>query len=137
VATQRVTAEQAADRFAAMANEFPEAMVTGHAPLIAAMQNDPKDRHVAAAAVKAGAQVIVTLNLRDFSNLPDGIEAQSPDDFLGNLFDLDPDGIVALLRKQAAALTKPPVTFERLLEGLGKTAPDFAAMVLAHVQRDA
>jgi hypothetical protein len=30
------------------------------------MQNDEKDRHIAAAAVKAGAQVIVTSNLDDF-----------------------------------------------------------------------
>ena len=30
------------------------------------MTNDSKDRHVAAAAVKAHAQVIVTLNLKDF-----------------------------------------------------------------------
>jgi hypothetical protein len=42
------------------------------------MQNDTKDRHVVAAAVKAGAQVITTANLKDFSPLPDGIEAQSP-----------------------------------------------------------
>ena len=35
-------------------------MVTGYEPLIAAMQNDIKDRHVVAAAVKAGAQVIIT-----------------------------------------------------------------------------
>jgi len=33
----------------------------------------------------------VTNNLRDFVPLPEGIEAQSPDDFLCNLFDLDPD----------------------------------------------
>ena len=35
--------------------------------LVAAMQNDDKDRHVVAAAVKASAQVIVTSNLKDFS----------------------------------------------------------------------
>src|SRR5689334_22105621 len=66
VAKNRVTAEQAARRFAAMTTHFPEAMVTGHESLIAGMPNDPKDRHVVAAAVKAGAQVIVTSNLRDF-----------------------------------------------------------------------
>lgn len=45
---------------------FPEAMVTGYASLTAAMTNHPKDRHVLAAAVVAGAQVIVTSNLKDF-----------------------------------------------------------------------
>jgi hypothetical protein len=43
------------------------------------MPNDEKDRHVAAAAVKGGAQVIATANLRHFAQLPDGIEAQGPD----------------------------------------------------------
>ena len=67
---------------AVMEDAFPEAMITGHESLIPAMPNHPKDRHVAAAAVKAGAQVIVTNNLRDFAELPDDIEAQHPDTFL-------------------------------------------------------
>jgi len=49
------------------------------------MTNDPKDRHVAAAAVRANAQVIVTSNLKDFqpSSLTEwGIEARHPDQFL-------------------------------------------------------
>jgi hypothetical protein len=48
------------------------------------MKNHEKDRHVAAAAVKASAQVITTSNLKDFGELPEGIEAQSPDVFLCN-----------------------------------------------------
>ena len=43
-----------------MNKAFPESLVTDHESLIAGMKNDPKDRHVGAAAVKAGAQVIVT-----------------------------------------------------------------------------
>jgi len=135
VATGRVTEEQAARRFGAMERAFPEAMVTGHEPLMPAMPNDTKDRHVAAAAVKAGAQVIVTSNLRDFRHLPAGIEAQSPDDFLEHLFDLDPDRFVELLRAQAAALKNPPYTFEQLLAGLAKTVPAFIATVTAHLRR--
>src|SRR5687767_9448716 len=60
----------------AMEAAFPEARVTAHEHLIPAMNNDQKDRHVVAAAVKVGAQVIVTSNLKDFRNLPAGIEAQ-------------------------------------------------------------
>jgi hypothetical protein len=86
--------------------EFPEAEVTGYEHLIAAMRNHEKDRHVAAAAVKAGAQVITTSNLKDFAELPEGIEAQSPDVFLCNLFDLDPETFVELLREQAADLER-------------------------------
>ena len=132
VATGMMTAAQSERLRAAMTAAFPEAMVTGYQHLVAAMANDIKDRHVAAAAVKAGAQVIVTSNLRDFEPLPDGGEAQSPDEFLQNLFDLDPDSMVALLREQAAALTRPPRTFEVLLAGLAKSVPDFIAAVRRH-----
>jgi hypothetical protein len=113
---------------------FPEAMVTGYEPLVAAMQNDARDRRVAAAAVKAGAQVVVTANLRDFTPLPDGVEAQSPDGFLCNLFDLDPDAFTATLREQAHDLQKPPVSFDELLERLARVVPDLVAAVRAHIE---
>jgi predicted nucleic acid-binding protein len=133
VASGTVTAQQGARLRATMERAFPEAEVTGYEPLISGMPNDPKDRHVAAAALKAGAQVIVTSNLRDFQALPDGVEAQSPDEFLSNLFDLDPDGIVELLRDQAAALKKPPRTFDDVVAALAKMVPGFAAAVLKHL----
>ncbi len=53
VANSIMTAEQAERLRAAMDKAFPDALVTGHESLIAAMKNDEKDRHVAAAAVKA------------------------------------------------------------------------------------
>ena len=93
------------------------------------MTNDPKDRHVVAAAVKAGAQVIATANLKDFASLPEGIEAQSPDAFLCNLFDLDPSMFIDMLREQAADLTKPPVTFDELLDRLRRAVPDLVKAV--------
>ena len=108
---------------------FPEAEVTGYSALIASMENDDKDRHVVAAAVKTSAQVIVTFNLSDFARLPDGIEAQSPDDFLCNLFDLDPDGILELLTQQANDLQRPPTTLIQLLDRLVKIVPNFVAAV--------
>ena len=73
--------------------------------------------------------MVVTNNLRDFVPLPEGIEAQSPDDFLCNLFDLDPDGFVALLQDQSADLTNPPVSMERLLERLDRAVPEFVQAV--------
>jgi hypothetical protein len=129
VSTGIVPTDKAARLRATMERFFPEAMVTGYEPLIDAMQNDAKDRHVVAAAVKTGAQVIITANLRDFTPLPDGIEAQSPDEFLCNLFDLDPEGFVDMLREQAADLQKPPVTFEELLDRLARSVPDLIAAV--------
>lgn len=127
-----VTEEQAARLQEAMAAAFPEALVTDYEPLVPAMKNHEKDRHVAAAAVKAGAQVIVTTNLRDFRELPEGIEAQHPDEFLSNLFDLDPDSMTALVVDQAAALKNPPRTFDEILAALGKLVPDFATSVRVH-----
>lgn len=46
---------------------------------------DPADAHVLATAISGGASLIITLNLRDFPNrtlAPEGVQAQSPDDFL-------------------------------------------------------
>jgi hypothetical protein len=67
-----------------------------------------------------------------FDPLPDGIEAQAPDDFLCNLFDLDPDGFVELLHEQAADLVEPPVTFGELLERLARVVPALIAAVRQH-----
>ena len=118
---------------AIMEREFPEAQVVGYEHLVDAMPNDPKDRHVVAAAVKAGAQVITTANLKDFAALPDGVEAQSPDEFLCNLFDLDPIGFEDLLREQAGDLVKPAMSFEELLDRLARVVPEFVEAVRRHV----
>lgn len=115
-----------------MARSFPEAFVSGHEKLVGAMENDPKDRHVAAAAVAAGAQVIVTSNLRDFHPLPSGIEAQSPDEFLCNLLDLNPDGMLRMVREQATALRRPPRSFDDVLAALMKSVPEFADSLGMH-----
>src|SRR6476661_2512101 len=74
--------EQAQRLVDVIAKAFPEAMVTQYNHLIDQMPNHPKDRHVLAAAVVAGAEVIVTSNLRDFPQAalaPLNVEAQSPD----------------------------------------------------------
>ncbi len=133
VSTGTMAADKAARLRTTMEKYFPEAEVTGYASLVAGLQNDTKDRHVVAAAVKAGAQVITTSNLKDFAPLPDGLEAQSPDEFLCNVFDLDPDGFVEVLREQAADLVKPPVSFEELIERLSRVVPELVAAVRDHI----
>lgn len=130
VATGKMSASSASRLRAVMEREFPEALVTAYEPLVPAMQNDPGDRHVVAAALKCGAQVIVTANLKHFTALPDGVEAQSPDEFLCNLFDLDPVEMVELLRRQAADLQRPPVVFDDLLERLRRVTPEFIGLVM-------
>lgn len=124
-----ISREQAMRLRIAMTSAFPEAMVSGHEALISVMSNHDEDKHVAAAALRAGAQVIVTSNLRDFRVLPEGIEAQSPDEFLCNLFDLDPQGMVELIESQAAALRAPPRSCDAVLRALAKTIPGFAKSV--------
>ena len=71
-----------------LANElhkaFPEAWVEGYKTLEGGLTNDPKDRHVLAAAIKSGAQTIVTFNLKDFQSKsvdPFDIEVIHPDHF--------------------------------------------------------
>lgn len=53
-------------RLTQMTTYFPDARVTGYESLLGSMTNDPKDRHVLAAAVAGRADVLVTENLKDF-----------------------------------------------------------------------
>ncbi|MBT8225040.1 MAG: PIN domain-containing protein [Dactylosporangium sp.] len=76
-------------RIAFMNAAFEDALVTGYEPLIGQTDNDPKDRHVLAAAVTAGADSIITCNLRDFplaACQPHGVVAEHPDAFLLDLW---------------------------------------------------
>ncbi len=119
---------------------FPEAMVEVPVALEQAMTNDPKDRHVLAAAVTAGADIIVTNNLKDFREndlAPWNIIAQSPDEFLSDLLDEYPDSIVDLLQQQSQKYKNPPKTFTELINFLGEKAgtPKFASNILLKVQR--
>jgi len=57
------------------------------------MTNDPKDRHVLAAAVRGNADAMVTANLKDFpptALAPYELEALHPDEFLLDQLALDP-----------------------------------------------
>lgn len=70
------------------------------------MTNDPKDRHVLAAAIAASAAVIVTDNSKDFpkgSLAPFGVKAQTADEFLSELLQPDTSDIaMAALSQQAS-----------------------------------
>ncbi len=118
ISDRRMTEDSAAKLMAVMRRAFPEAQVTDHEALIPSMRNDEKDRHVAAAAVKAGAQVIVTSNTRDFHDLPSGIDVQTPDEFLCNLFDLDPPHMMGVLEALARRYRRPPMEIPRIVNAL-------------------
>ncbi|MEU3456447.1 PIN domain-containing protein [Micromonospora sp. NPDC006766] len=119
-----VRGAKAERRVEAMREHFPEAMVSGYEQLINEMTNDPKDRHVLAAAVAADAEAIVTANLRDFPDhalAPYAIEALHPDDFLCTLLDAAPDRITDIILQQAAATGRdgrPKLSLDDVLAGL-------------------
>lgn len=105
-----------------MVDAVADCMVTGHEPLVEALHlPDPEDRHVLAAAIRAGAQAIVTLNLRDFPAHSLGeyeVEAIHPDDFVLDLLDLSPAAVVGAVQEQARALKNPPRTLGDVLDTL-------------------
>lgn len=119
-------------RFTTMKKAFPEAIVTGYEPLIPAMTNDKKDRHVLAAAITGRADLIVTSNLKDFPEeacAPYNIDVQPPDDFLCYQFDLeDPEQVMSILKHWASSLAHPPLSLEELLDVMARQTPDFAHM---------
>ncbi len=60
--------------------------------LVGQMTNDPKDRHVLAAAAAAGARFVVTANLKHFrreDTNPHGVSAVNPDALLAGLLEGD------------------------------------------------
>jgi predicted nucleic acid-binding protein len=113
-----------------MEEAFPDASVVGWEKIEPDMRNDPKDRHVVAAAVAAEATVIVTSNIRDFSNLPDGIVAMTPDEFLTEIFVKNPTAVLDAITAQAAAYRRPALTTRELIERLALTSPGFAEQAL-------
>ncbi len=62
--------EKARRRELELRRHFPEAWVEGFDAFIAAMTNDPGDRHVLAAAVRSHSGLIVTYNRRHFPPAP-------------------------------------------------------------------
>lgn len=114
-----------------MEEAFPDANVEDWEPLEPAMWNHPKDRHVAAAAAAVGAGIIVTSNIRDFRDLPSGIVAMTPDDFLVSLLSKGADRLLEALVAQAAGYRRPTLSVVELMERLSGIAPEFAAKTLS------
>jgi hypothetical protein len=80
---------------------------------------DEDDRHVVAAAIRCGAQAIVTYNLGDFPNevlAKFGMEAKHPDDFVLDAISLRPGAVIQALTQQSAALRSPPISIGDLLD---------------------
>jgi predicted nucleic acid-binding protein len=92
-------------RIETMQTAFPEAMVVGYEDLIGALKNDPKDRHVLAAAVRCGAHAIVSDNKKHFPRKalePYRLDCVTADEFLAHQYRLNPDLFISRIVAQAA-----------------------------------
>lgn len=99
---------------------------------------DPADRHVIEAALAAGAQTIVTANLRDFPRgalAALGLQAVHPDEFLRDLYLRAPEPLLAAVeatearaRAAGAALTRKELMrrarLPRLAKAIARLEPD-------------
>jgi hypothetical protein len=108
---------------------FPEALVKGFEPLIPACQNNPDDRHVLAAAIRAPVQTIVTFNLRHFRSEalePWDIAAVHPGEYLIMIFS---HHSAVVLDKLTDIAEKRGLPVEEVLTRLSRTVPTFAEHV--------
>jgi hypothetical protein len=93
----------------------------GYRKLIPTMTNEPKDRHVLAAAVRGGAAVLVTENCRDFPDAALGrydIQVLHQDEFLLDQLDLWPAAVLGALQQQVSRYRRDPRTVADLLQTL-------------------
>jgi len=108
----------------AMNRAVPDCLVNDEEPLMQGLDlPDEDDRHVLAAAIKCGASVIVTYNLKDFPAeilKRFEIEALHPDVFLSDIWDLDQAAVLEAVQKQRASLKNPRYTSRELLDILLK-----------------
>ncbi|WP_277963783.1 PIN domain-containing protein [Pseudomonas sp. RIT-To-2] len=106
----------------AMNRAVPDCLVSDYEPLMPGLDlPDEDDRHVLAAAIKCGATVIVTYNLKDFPAeilKRFEIEALHPDVFLSDVWDLDQAAVLEAVQKQRALLKNPRYTARELLDTL-------------------
>ncbi|MBW3090932.1 PIN domain-containing protein [Bifidobacterium miconisargentati] len=129
----RVGDTRAARRIHAMTTAFPDATVVGYESLIKNMTCDEKDRHVLAAADHSPAQTLVTFNLKDFpesSTKPLDIEIKHPDEFLLDVFDLDPGRVARVCYTALLSYKDYPQTPEEYAHMLQQSGlPGFAENV--------
>ena len=128
--------EQARHRIEQMRVAFPfaEDEASGYERLVDAMTNDAKDRHVVAAAVRSGAALIVTANLKDFP--PEaldsfGVESVHPDEFLLDQLGLDRGRVLDALELLVSRNRRTPKSLPELLDALVPLVPQFATAVMS------
>ena len=79
---------------------FPKSEISGYEGLVPSLTNHPKDRHVLAAAIRGDCPLILTFNLKHFSDDALevwGVHASHPQDYLLILFEMEPKQVIACL----------------------------------------
>lgn len=98
---------------------------------------DPDDRHVVAAAIAAGASVILTWNLRHFPAKElrrFGLRRETPDTFLSALYDNAPAPMIGSLANARRNLTMTRVSPSAFIDILGnQRLVELAKRVKEHV----
>ena len=131
-----LTPEKAQYRIACMESAFPEALVIDYESLTSSMPNDPKDRHVLAAAIYGKADAIVTQNHRDFPieqlrRL--GIVRLTADEFFTHQWYLDEDLVTGKFEAQALQYKKDVRVHLALFR---RTAPKFTSLITKSLGRE-
>ncbi len=120
--TPGLTRERLETTRALMERAVPPARVTGFATRVATITlPDPGDRHVVAAAIEAGADVIVTWNVRDFPAAElrrHGLRKATPDAFLTELLAAEPAIVAASVENARRNLNLSRLTRAAYLDGL-------------------
>jgi hypothetical protein len=115
-----------------MERHFPEAMTRVSPPTLADVPKGvhPGDRHVVAAAISAGADVIVTENVRHFppeALAPLGVQPMSLDAFLYSLVPQHRPAIEQALDDMSKDYRNPPMSRLDILGALELSAPRLVA----------
>lgn len=119
---------------------LPGALVTGYEAMIPTVAlPDPEDRHVAAAAIVAGARVIVTWNMRDFPAAAlqkYRLQAQTPDIFLAHLYNEIPALVIEVVAKARRNLRRSKISAEEFVQALRQQRlMRFATQIAAHLSQ--
>ena len=122
--------------WAEMNHYFSKALITGYEDSIDGLElPDPNDRHVLAAAIHAGCNIILTHDLKHFPVAvlkSFGIKPFHPDEFFMMFLRSNPNDFVKSLRAVRVRLKNPPYSVEEYLE---KRMQDGLALTITELQK--
>jgi hypothetical protein len=120
----------------AMDRAFPAASISGFERLVPTLKlPDPADRHILAAAIHARAELIVTVNLKDFpaaALTTHSIVAVHPDAFVDDLFDLDESEAISAIAKMRSRLRAPSLSPGEFIDSIAQVGMPLVASRLRH-----